>query len=200
MIAYLKGKIQEVSDEHVIIVTDGGVGYKVNVPAESSLWSKIQENSEIEVYTSACYRENDQELYGFSSSEERAFFELLTTVSGVGPKLASTLLAHISHKEVAQMIISENASDMTKVPGIGKKVSERLILDLKDKVLERGISMEETVKTQGSANREYVSQALKKLGFNVGEIDKMIEDAEDLIKDDSDVESILQKILTGRDS
>ena len=100
MIAYLKGKIVEIGEAYVVVNVEG-VGYKVYISHEAEGWKGLTKDSDIEVYTSQYFRESDQGLYGFPTPQERNFYELLTTVSGVGPKLASTILSKFDSKDIA---------------------------------------------------------------------------------------------------
>ncbi|MBN2100294.1 Holliday junction branch migration protein RuvA [Candidatus Dojkabacteria bacterium] len=196
MISYLKGKIVEIGESYLVVSDASGVGYKVYVPVESEPWVSLESEQEVEVYTSQYFRENEQGLFGFTSPEERNFFELLITVSGVGPKLASTLLANLEHKALAQMIVEEDVPGISKVPGIGKKMAERLIVDLRDKVFgfEKGSSGKKPV---GSSEEvAFLSQALVRLGFDKREIDVMIDEAQELFVDGKSVEDVLKDLLS----
>ncbi|MFH1547645.1 MAG: Holliday junction branch migration protein RuvA, partial [bacterium] len=135
MISYLKGKIVEIGETYVVLNV-GGVGYKVHISLEDEGWKGITEDSELEVFTSQYFREDEQGLYGFPTPAERNFYELLTTVSGVGPKLASSILGKFKHEEIANLIVKEDIPGIVKVPGIGKKVAEKIIVELRDKALE----------------------------------------------------------------
>jgi Holliday junction DNA helicase RuvA len=127
----------------------------------------------------------------------------LITVSGVGPKLASTLLAHIDPADLARMIINSDIDSMTEVPGIGQKMAERLVVDLRDRVLGEGLITESDVereteeKPSGGYEEEllFLEQALQKLGFGNSEIDAMRKKAKDIIADGASVEEALRKLL-----
>ncbi|MEA3356842.1 MAG: Holliday junction branch migration protein RuvA [Patescibacteria group bacterium] len=202
MIAYLKGNIVELGQGYVVVKMADGVGYKVQILEKAELWKSIADGAEIELFTSQYFRENDQGLFGFPTSQERNFFELLITVSGVGPKLAATMLSHIKVGTLAQMLINENVVGIIKVPGIGKKIAERLIIDLRDKVF----GVEGTDKGEGKRQEQhqsdvdFLSQALAKLGFSNSETNKMLENVDDLLGDGNDIEDVLGMVLKGRDS
>jgi len=197
MIAFVKGIIIEVEEKYVVIETSSGVGYKVLISPGAEIWEKLKLDEEVELFTSQYFRENDQGLFGFSSPAERNFFELLTTVSGVGPKLASVLLANIEHKSLAQMIMSEDIAGIVKVPGIGKKMAERVIIDLRDKVLGVGDGEPLPERKERSLDVEFLSQALGKLGFSAVEIEHMLEGAAELLDQNESVEDVLRILLGG---
>jgi Holliday junction DNA helicase RuvA len=203
MIAFVKGMVDEVGEDFVIIDTGQGLGYRVALAQDSPLLKSMSEGKEVKLYTSQYFRENDQGLFGFKNSQQRNFYELLITVSGVGPKLASTLLAHIDPADLARMIINSDIDSMTEVPGIGQKMAERLVVDLRDRVLGEGLITESDVereteeKPSGGYEEEllFLEQALQKLGFGNSEIDAMRKKAKDIIADGASVEEALRKLL-----
>jgi Holliday junction DNA helicase RuvA len=207
MIAFIKGAVDEVGEDFVIVEVSSGVGYKVSLAANSPIIKKMKEGEEVKLYTSQYFRENDQGLFGFETARERNFYELLITVSGVGPKLASTLLAHIKPQKLAEMIINNNIEGMTEVPGIGTKMAERLVVDLRDRVFGEDLITKSEVDEKGSAeekDRDYeeemmfLEEALKTLGFSSSEIKSMRDKAENMFGEGGDVEEVLRRLL-GRD-
>ncbi|MBN1618561.1 Holliday junction branch migration protein RuvA [Candidatus Dojkabacteria bacterium] len=205
MIAYLKGKISEIGENHVVLLSQGGVGYKVLISSKSMFYEEIvkKPDCEIEIFTSQYFRENDSGLVGFKTSSERNFYELLITVSGVGPKIASAILGRIPYRDLASMIMNDDISGIVTVPGIGKKTAERMILELRDKVLDRGDIKPSTKKSyskQESDDVMYLSMALSKLGFTNNEIKEMLKVGEGLISEGLDIEQVLRKILQSKSS
>ncbi len=199
MIAYLKGKIIALNGESVVIET-GGVGYKVFVPQLENNPASFEKGIDTELHISHIIRENEQKLFGFSTVEERDFFELLTTVSGVGPKTAAGLLARIKWQELASMIVNSNIEDIVKVPGIGKKTASRLVVELKDKVLKGGMA-EIGAKGKDSSipDTAFLKDALKKLGFGAKEIDKIINQSKNEIASGMSEEDVLKLVLQNVD-
>jgi holliday junction DNA helicase RuvA len=128
MIGYLRGKIIQ-SDLKSLILDVNGVGYKVFSNAVS-----LDKNKEVELYTYLAVRETALDLYGFARKEELDFFELLLTVSGIGPKSAMGILSVASISTLKTAISTEDSSHLTKVSGIGKKNAEKIVLELKDKI------------------------------------------------------------------
>jgi len=130
MIGMLRGKVWEVQAERLVIDVQG-VGYLLTVPY--GLLAKASPGQELVIYTHVVMREDDLSLYGFSSLEEKQLFLELLSVSGIGPKAAISLLSTFGAVQIQSAIVSENCTLLTKVPGIGKKTAQRLILELKEK-------------------------------------------------------------------
>jgi len=130
MIGMLRGKVWEIQSERLVIDVQG-TGYLLTVP--NGLLAKAYPGQELVVYTHVVMREDDLSLYGFSSFEEKQLFLQMLSVSGIGPKAAISLLSTFGAVQIESAIVSENLSLLTKVPGIGKKTAQRLILELKEK-------------------------------------------------------------------
>ena len=133
MISYLKGKVLHKSAASAVILA-GNIGYEVILTANKLL--RLAPMQEVELYTYLHVREDAMQLYGFDDWEEREFFLLLLNVSGVGPKVAMTILGQSTISGLHRAIAEENITFLTKVPGIGKKTAQRLVLELKDKLPE----------------------------------------------------------------
>lgn len=133
MIGYLKGKIEHKGANYLILET-GGVGYKVF--ATLVFLAHLKPGEETSIFTHTYVREDQISLYGFPTLPELEFFELLLTVSGVGPKSALGILSLSSLEMVKSAIVSEDPSVFTKVSGIGRKTAERVIVELKEKLKE----------------------------------------------------------------
>lgn len=132
MIAYIKGNLSFANPLFVVIET-GGIGYKIFIPA--SLFSKLpQLQEEIVLHTSFVIREMSQTLYGFLTEQERDLFEALMNVTGIGPKLALSIIGHLPGAELHHAISNHDIPTISKVPGIGKKMAERLIIEMRDKI------------------------------------------------------------------
>lgn len=131
MIGKLRGKIQFISRDQLIVDVHG-VGYLVSVPTSTAAQLMDGNDGTLLVYTQV--REDAIVLYGFATSREKEVFELLNTVSGIGPKLALSVLSTLSPDSFCQAILEGNLKTLTTVPGIGKRTGERLIVELRDKV------------------------------------------------------------------
>ena len=190
MFAYIKGSLEEKASNYVVIDV-GGVGYKIFM--SSNAINNIGEISNIvKVHTHYYVREDNISLYGFLSSEELKMFELLLSVSGIGAKSAITMLSNITPSDFALAIITNNVAVLTKIPGIGAKSAQRIILELKDKLKDvdtTSKSEEVSVKQKENENSKDAVDALQILGYNKKEIEKAIQkididemSTEDIIK------------------
>ena len=131
MIAYLKGELVVKSEEYIIIEVQG-IGYKVFMSKKSI--DELQENRQVRVYTYLKVREDDISLFGFNTNEELHMFELLISVGGIGAKSAITILSNITPSRFALAVITNEVNTLKKLPGIGPKTAQRIILELKDKI------------------------------------------------------------------
>ena len=132
MYAYLRGKVA-VKTAHYIVIDVNGVGYKVFVP--DRMIQQLVLERETTVYTHLQVREDDLSLYGFTEPETLGLFELLLTVSGVGPKLALSIVNGAKATTLYQAILENELALLTKIPGVGKKTAQRLVLELKEKIM-----------------------------------------------------------------
>ena len=132
MIGRIAGTLLEKSPPH-ILVDCGGVGYELDVPM-STLYNLPNPGDQVALFTQLVVREDAHLLYGFGSTQERDAFRQLTKISGVGPRTALSVLSGLSVAELAQAITMQETGRLTKVPGIGKKTAERLLLELKGKL------------------------------------------------------------------
>jgi len=131
MIEYIKGTLTDSSPSHAVLETHG-IGYKVSIPLSN--YSKLpQQGKEMVLYVSTVIREDAHKSYGFTTRIERDFFEKLIDVSGIGPKTALALIGHMELSDLQFAIAQSNITLLSKVPGIGKKTAERLVVELKDK-------------------------------------------------------------------
>jgi holliday junction DNA helicase RuvA len=162
MIAHLRGKLL-VKHPTQAIVEAAGVGYDVtiSVPTFSDLPAT---GGEVALHIHTHVREDAIALYGFLRSSEKVLFERLISVSGIGPKLAITILSGLAADEMVSAIRSNNIAQLTRVPGIGKKTAERMVLELRDKLPEAGPAATPAVSAM-SAVEEDVLSALLNLGY-----------------------------------
>lgn len=162
MYEYLSGRVDHISEDYVVIDISG-LGYRVFTSRNTLNNLKIGETAKI--FTHLIVKEDDLVLYGFSTRDELGMFKLLLSVSGVGPKAGAALLNQYKSSEIAASIISRDASKLTKAQGIGKKIAERIILELKDKIdTESAIGGMETF--NGGDEISQVIEALVSLGYN----------------------------------
>ena len=176
MFAYIKGVLEAKADTYVVVET-GGIGYKVFMP--STAINKLGEiGDNVKVYTYYYVREDAINLYGFCSDEELKMFELLISVSGIGAKSALGILAEVSPSNFALAIITNDVSKLVKIPGIGAKTAQRMILELKDKLKTvQAVNKDEKVSTaiENDESSSEAMAALQMLGYNRREIEKVFE-------------------------
>ena len=177
MIAKLEGLLDSVEDGFIILMA-GGVGYKVSV--SSFVLGKLAGQERAVLYTHTYVREDALALYGFLSMDELRMFELLISVSGVGPKAALSILSLADPVAIKTAILNHDASILTKVSGVGKKTAERVILDLENKVGK----IAEGVRTEAMADSE-VLDALLALGYGAGEAREALQAVPNDLKDTS---------------
>ncbi len=185
MIAYLSGKIKAVNDDFTILVTNG-VGYKVFL-AEALLES-LAEGDEAEFFTHTYLREDAQELYGFEHFGELQIFEMLLSVSGVGPKAGLAILGQGKPDEVKAAISRGDSSLFTKVSGIGSKTAERIILELQSKIDKATAAGER--KPVGSA-AEAIG-ALQNLGYTESEARDLLRNVDSALKVEDQIKAALK--------
>lgn len=175
MIDYIKGHLAELTPTYAVIEA-GGVGYSLFVSLNT--YSAIQQKKEVKLYAFESIREDAYLLYGFVSREERDLFILLISVSGVGASTARTILSAYSPAELVNIISSENAALLKTVKGIGLKTAQRIIVDLKDKVVLCGgtSALREGALLSGgdAAVQEEAVQALVMLGFVASASQKVV--------------------------
>ena len=185
MIGSIKGSVGYLGPDFCLIETAGGVGYRVFMPAAHL--AQLALGAQVKVHTHTAVREDAILLYGFLSQEYYALFELLLGVSGVGPKMALGILSAIKTDAFYLAVQSRDVKTLTKLPGIGKKTAERMLLELKDKVGpitgEAGSDFGESVAAGGSGAVAEAMEALASLGYSNSEIMpvlKQIPDADKL--------------------
>lgn len=188
MITHLTGKLVEKNPTNLVVECNG-VGYELKISLHT--FSSIGSDENAFVYTRHIVREDAQLLYGFSSKEEREMFDHLISVSGIGPNTAMIMLSSLTPDEIAHAITSEDVKTIQGVKGIGAKTAQRVIVDLKDKMLKMSFSTENLF-VQNNTNRFDALTALASLGFDK----KAAEKALDKIAEDQDsVEDLIKKAL-----
>ena len=135
MIHYIKGKITE-TGQGFVVIENNGMGFEVNVPLGDAAFMAGDE--EVTIYTNMQVKEDDISLYGFSDRQALTMFGMLTTVSGVGGKGAMAILSALTPSELQKAIVSGNSKAITTANGIGKKIADRIVLELKDKMAKFG--------------------------------------------------------------
>ena len=176
MIEYIKGELADLSPA-MAVVEAGGVGYAMNISLNT--YSAIQGKKAVKLYAFEAIREDAHVLYGFVSKKERELFQLLITVSGIGPKTARMVLSSMSPSELCNSISTGNEKLIKGIKGIGLKTAQRIIVDLRDKIVTLGIA--EEIPAGGSIQSPVNNQvkdeavsALTMLGFSPAPSQKVV--------------------------
>lgn len=194
MIAGLTGTVTSIGPDSAVI-TVGGVGYLVK--ATPATLANLRVGAEAALHTTLIVREDSLTLYGFSAPGERDLFELLQTAGGVGPRLAQAALAVHQPEVVRKAIATGDTATLTRIPGVGKKGAERLVLELKDKVGHVPSTAGDPVGDTGrpAAWRDQVSQGLQALGWSAKDAASAITRLDTEGVDETDVPSLLKQAI-----
>ena len=174
MIAFLRGRVLE-KHPNRLIVDVSGVGYEVAVPL-STFYTAGETGAEISLHVYTHVREDQLALYGFATALEQTVFERLIAVSGIGPKLAVTVLSGIEPRDFVAAIQRADLGTLTRIPGVGKKTAERMIVELKDRLQKVAEVASPTVKppSPDDAMRDDLVSALDNLGYHQQAIEKVL--------------------------
>lgn len=172
MIDYIKGKIIELTPTYTV-VENSGIGYMIQISLQT--FSALENRSDVTIYIHHYLREDDEQFYGFSSKDERELFRLVIGVSGIGVSTAQMMLSSMSSGEIRNAIISEDINRIKSIKGIGTKTAQRLILELKDKIVKGGGTGGSVIFSAGTnAVVEEATTALVLLGFTKTNVNKAI--------------------------
>ena len=195
MIAYIRGTLVEKEPTRAVIEA-GGVGYELLVPL--STYEKLpRTGSEAKLLAYHCVREDDEILFGFATDDEKAMFAKLTSVSGVGPKIALAILSGSSIAELSMSIASGDFKRISAIKGVGKKTAEKICVELKDKVSEFAFSGRAGADVPAPIAKDAVA-ALRALGFNEETSAKMVADVLAKNPEADSVEEVIKLSLSGR--
>ena len=164
MIAAVRGEVLEIGLDHAVVEV-GGAGLAVH--ATPATLARLRRGEQARLSTSLVVREDSLTLFGFADSEERELFTLLQTVSGVGPRLALATLAVLDPDALRRALADGDATALTRVPGIGRKGAERMVLELRDKVVAPAPAPAPSARASAGGPREQVVEALLGLGFPI---------------------------------
>ncbi len=195
MIALLTGQIVHKAPDHLIVDVHG-VGYRVMIPF--STYYELPETGAVTLHIHTSVREDAIQLYGFRTRSEKGFFQLLISISGIGPKLARDILSNIQPPQLAAALMQGDLHKLSAIPGIGKKTAERLVLELKDKVakLDTGVAaaaeaVGRTLPAEGTLDD--VTSALLNLGYREPQVKKALAELDAAA--DTSVEELLKQAL-----
>lgn len=189
MISYLKGKVSYKLKGKVIIEVNN-IGYSVFV--SEGFFNDLKIDTEVQIFTFQNVKEDALDLYGFKTLEELEFFELLISISGIGPKSALSVLAVAQLSDIKESIVRGDSGLLTKVSGIGKKIAERVVLELKDKLLKIGGAYDLSISANFSADE---IDALMALGYSVIEAREALNQVGQEIQDSAErIRQALKKL------
>ncbi len=195
MYAFISGIVEEI-DLNGVVLNNNDIGYYIQCP--TSVANSVSIGEKTKIYTYQHVREDAIILYGFATKEDRTMFLRLISVSGIGPKIALQVLSSLSASELAIILVGGDASALTKVPGIGKKTAQRLILELREKV-DNDELINATSFTKNTQNSTIISDAiyaLGALGYTAQEAQKAVE----LVASDyKNTEDIIRAVLKNLD-
>ncbi len=190
MIHHLKGKLVEKNPTHLVIEC-AGVGYFVNISLNT--YSKVGDIENIQLYTHLQVKEDSHTLFGFYEKSEREIFRLLLSVSGIGSSTARTMLSSLTPIQVRDAIAGSDVATIQGIKGIGAKTAQRVILDLKDKILKI-YNIDEVSLTSNNTNKDEALSALEVLGFVRKQAERVVDKV--LAQDASlSVEDIIKQTL-----
>lgn len=193
MIGYVSGKLVD-KNESSILLDVGGVGFEIGV-SQNTLYNIGEIGNVVSVYTYLHVRENEMSLYGFANKQEKSMFLLLTTVSGIGPKMGMGILSNISLTELTTAIMTGDSKMLSRIKGLGKKTAERIILELREKMHEVDPNNLPLMNTQPELTELPMQDALlvlTSLGITKAEAVKLIR--KNAVSTDS-AEDIVSKVL-----
>jgi Holliday junction DNA helicase RuvA len=190
MIAHLQGKLVEKTPTDVIIDCNG-VGYHVNISLHT--YSLLPASDSIKLFTYLQIKEDSHTLFGFVEKSEREIFKMLLSVSGIGASIARTMLSSLEPKQIIHAIATADVVTIQSIKGIGSKTAQRVILDLKDKVLKL-YDLDEVSMSQSNTNKDEALSALEVLGFIRKSAERVVEK---IVKENPDatVENIIKLAL-----
>jgi Holliday junction DNA helicase RuvA len=191
MIGYLKGTVQ-FSDLDAVCIVVGGVGYRVLMPLPD-LARLSKPGSDAEAYIHTHVREDAIVLYGFSSRDSLSLFERLTGVSGVGPRTALSLLSGLDAESLVRCIAEGDEARLTKVPGVGKKTAQRIILELGDKLAKQSLSSGLGGGAGGPVDD--LRSALANLGYKTPQIERAVQKLKTLLDEGKDLSALVREAL-----
>jgi len=190
MITHIQGKLIEKNPTDVVIECNG-VGYAINISLHT--YSQIPDNEHLKLYTHLQVKEDSHTLFGFSSLTEREIFRLLISVNGIGANIARTMLSSLTPVQIKEGIANEDVVLIQSIKGIGTKTAQRVIIDLKDKILKI-YDIDEVSVSKNNTNKNEALSALEVLGFVKKQAERVV-DKILMSQPDANVETIIKQAL-----
>ena len=199
MIGRLKGILAEKRAPQVLIDCNG-VGYEADV-SMTTYYQLPEPGEAISIWTHLLVKEDSHSLIGFTTEHERKLFRQLIRVNGVGPKMALTILSGINEREFALCVMQDDVTTLTRLPGVGKKTAERLIIEMRDKVeglfeeTQVVIDIDNPVTDSGRSSKSEALEALQSLGYKTGDAENMIRQANKDADENMSAAALIKKAL-----
>ncbi|MCI4012392.1 Holliday junction branch migration protein RuvA [Brevibacterium sp. ZH18] len=191
MISFLSGTVHRIAADHLVILTYG-VGRKVNVTPDTL--ASTRHGADIELVTTLVVREDSMTLFGFATEDENHTFDVLLSISGIGPRLAMAILSVMGPGELAAAISNQDANALTRVPGIGKKGASRIILELENKLPKLAASTPGPQLSFGGANQQVID-ALVGLGWKEAQATDVVQEVVSDLGADAGTSALLKASL-----
>lgn len=192
MYHYIKGTVV-LKGTNYLVIDNNGVGYRIFT--SDSVLQRISVDKNEKIYTYLHIREDLMELYGFLTREELSTFEMLISVSGVGPKVGLSLLSTVPPSEFALAVVTNNVKAITRAPGVGPKVAQRIILELKDKLKNDQLIQEAVMYEEPAVDANEAVSALMVLGYSQGEAKKAVAAAGEGTSTEETVRQALKQLM-----
>lgn len=176
MISYLEGRVKYINQKNICVLTSSGVGYEVQMDKNQIDRLDIDQDIQLHIFTNV--KEDALDLYGFLERSEKIMFEQLTSISGIGPKSAMQILTLSGAQVLYENVVKNNVAYLTQISGIGKKIAEKIVLELKDKLPKISFEFEGISSGGNSVNMSEnmdVFEALKSMGYTPKEAKDAIE-------------------------
>ena len=192
MIGYLEGSLKQLDATRALVVA-GGVGYEVHISLQTYYKLEGQRDVALAIYTHV--REDALSLYGFASGEEKFAFEKLISISGIGPTLAQKILSGIDPTDLAEAVARGDVRKLSSIPGVGKKTADRIVLELRDKLLIPESAREQPVPSTRTSVDDDVHSALINLGYRPRDAESALDLARKELGNDAELSALLKAAL-----
>ncbi|HXA17383.1 MAG TPA: Holliday junction branch migration protein RuvA [Thermoanaerobaculia bacterium] len=192
MIGYLEGTLKQLDATRALVLA-GGVGYEVHISLQTYYKLEGQKSVALQIFTHV--REDALSLYGFASAEEKFAFGKLISISGIGPTLAQKILSGIDAPDLAEAVTRGDVRKLSSIPGVGKKTADRIILELRDKLLLPESAREQTTPSARTSMDDDVHSALINLGYKPRDAESALEMARKELGNDAELSALLKAAL-----
>jgi Holliday junction DNA helicase RuvA len=192
MIGYLEGTLKQLDATRALVLT-GGVGYEVHISLQTYYKLEGQKSVALQIFTHV--REDALSLYGFASAEEKFAFGKLISISGIGPTLAQKILSGIDAPDLAEAVTRGDVRKLSSIPGVGKKTADRIILELRDKLLLPESAREQATPSARTSMDDDVHSALINLGYKPRDAEAALEMARKELGNDAELSALLKAAL-----